>query len=78
VQAGADALGGRRTEMAKAAFTIERHDGADKDFAIIGPSSYSGGMTITIDYDDVNHTLVDEEAEILVGILNKHWPDSHR
>ena len=51
--------------MAK--WTIEPHDGADKQFVINGP------LPLIIDYDDVNHGEVDALAESVVAILNAGW-----
>lgn len=30
-------------------------------------------LDITIDYDDVDHEVVDREANMLIALLNKHW-----
>jgi hypothetical protein len=56
-------------------FKIENHDHADKSFQITGPHSYDGGLVLSVDYDDVDHDRVDEQALKLVKILNEHWLD---
>ena len=42
----------------------------EKDFKI---TNSDVDLEITIDYDDVIHKIVDEQAKKLVKILNKHW-----
>ena len=59
-------------------FNIMPHTTADKYFEIIGPLSYAGGMVLRIDYDDVDHKLVDREAQRLADILNRHWRDDEK
>jgi hypothetical protein len=49
-------------------FEIERHTGIDKRFEIYGPD-----IRIFVDYDDVDHKTVDQQAEKIVHILNEHW-----
>lgn len=57
----------------KVLFVAENHDHADKFFDITGPSSFEGGLTLRVDYDDVDHDRVDREVEKLLKILNRHW-----
>lgn len=46
---------------------IEPHGGMDKWFKIAGP------LDLEIDYDDVNHPVVDILAEAVVACLNEHF-----
>ena len=50
----------------KRQFTIQRHDHADKEFAISGP-----GIVLLVDYDDVDHRQVDEMA--LGALMRSAW-----
>jgi len=50
-------------------FTIQPHTTIDKDFVINGPDDFN----MIIDYDDVDHELVDLMANTVVAILNRHW-----
>lgn len=50
-------------------FKIQKHTTLDKRFRIFGPD----GFELIVDYDDVNHKLVDRGCERLVNILNEHW-----
>jgi hypothetical protein len=52
----------------EAVFKLEQHDHADKSFNISGPD-----VLLSVDYDDVDHALVDTRAEKIVDLLNKHW-----
>lgn len=52
-------------------FLIEPHDGADKQFQIMGPP----GITLLVDYDDVDHEEVDRLAGQIAEILSRHWPE---
>lgn len=49
-------------------FTIEPHDGADKQFRIL-----SNQIDLIVDYDDVDHKVVDRLARKVAKILNEHW-----
>lgn len=46
-------------------FKIEPHTGIDKSFLI-----FNDDITLAVDYDDVDHKTVDNEAKRIVKILN--------
>ena len=48
---------------------IAPHSGADKSFAITGPEGY----LLLVDYDDVDHDLVDIYTDAVVTVLNEAW-----
>lgn len=50
-------------------FTAEPFTTIDKDIAILGP----GGLSISVDYDDVDHDQVRAATEKMLRILNQHW-----
>lgn len=52
----------------KKIFNITPHTVADKTFAIEGP-----GITLLVDYDDVDHEEVEGRAQDVVHLLNKYW-----
>ncbi len=54
--------------MSRRLFRIEPHDGADKEFRIIGPD-----FDLIVDYDDVDHKFQDKMAKRVVRILNGEW-----
>jgi len=49
-------------------FRIQDHNTSDKSFKIITPDNME--MKLTVDFDDVNHEVVDKEIKALVDILN--------
>lgn len=53
--------------MAERRFSEPEVDG--KDLHIRGP----GDLYVVVDYDDVNHPVVLEQARRMVRILNEHW-----
>lgn len=58
------------SEKVTAPFTIisALHLG-NKDIAILGPD----GLSISVDYDDVDHDQVRAATEKMLRILNQHW-----
>lgn len=50
-------------------FKIQSHTHTAKFFDIEGP------INLTINYDDVNHDEVDAKIDLVVSILNDHWPE---
>lgn len=54
--------------MLKRLYSIEPHtNGYEKSFAIYGPD-----ITLLVDYDDVNHPVVDRRAKDIVRMLNAY------
>lgn len=56
--------------MSNQIWSIEHHTGVDKSFEIIPPARLRRKITLSVDYDDVEHVAVDELAEKIVKILN--------
>lgn len=50
-------------------FRVEPRLVANKSITIVGP----GDLTISVDYDDVNHRQVNDDTEKLVMLLNANW-----
>lgn len=46
-------------------FRMDDHDTSDKEFAI-----HNDKITMVVDYDDVNHPVVEEEAQRILRVLN--------
>ena len=55
-------------------FSIREHSRCDKSVFVDGPMD----MAIEIDYDDVDHEIIDLEMENLVKILNEHWTPAEK
>jgi len=53
-------------------FGILKHDSSDKEFGILTPDDE---WRVRVDYDDVNHPVVDKLTRRMVTILNDHWND---
>jgi hypothetical protein len=51
-------------------FEVEKHNGADKSFCIKVPEDFN--IYLQVDYDDVDHEMVDKEAAVIVALLNTH------
>ena len=51
-------------------WTVQPHTHSDKTFALVPPLGFDE-LSITVDYDDVNHDRVDKLAAKIVKILNK-------
>jgi hypothetical protein len=49
-------------------FQFDSYGGLDKYIEIHGPD-----LNLRVDYDDVNHTMVDKGVRQMVDILNEHW-----
>lgn len=49
-------------------FTIEVHSTIDKFFNIYGPE-----ITLKVDFDDVDHAMVEKQTKRIVKILNESW-----
>lgn len=55
----------------KARFSLSE-SGDGKRLYVEGPKNFSLG--IEIDHDDVDHALVEIDAQKLIEILEEHWP----
>lgn len=55
----------------KARFSLSE-SGDGKYLYIEGPKNFS--LEVEIDHDDVDHFLVQIDAQKLIEILEKHWP----
>lgn len=51
-------------------FTIEKHSAINKSFGFFNDEIY-----LSIDYDDVNHVVVDAATELMKEILDEHWDE---
>ncbi len=58
-------------------FTIEPCvAGRDKSVVIYGPGADDwDSLTITVDFDEVDHESIAEQVKKMVSILNAHWND---
>lgn len=55
--------------MATGLFEVEKYDRAVKNIVIYGPE----GLRIAVDFDDVNHLLVETLVAHMVAVLNRHF-----
>jgi predicted RNA-binding Zn-ribbon protein involved in translation (DUF1610 family) len=52
-------------------YTIEPYDEYDKDITV----RVGNHLVLSVDYDDVDHTQVEDDLKKMVAILEQHWDD---
>lgn len=54
-------------------FKIEIYDDCDKVITITEQPADGRSLCIMIDFDDVDHDVIEEKVKNLVAVLNEHW-----
>jgi hypothetical protein len=57
----------------KERFTLEPYDDCDKCITITEKPANGRSLYIQIDFDDVDHDVIEKKVKKLMDVLNEHW-----